>query len=158
MALVAAYNTSWLEDWKAVRSRIAQLRAQQERLVTNPADQAALIAAVPTFTMPQTEDKQRLAFRTGFNDQLKKARIRPKALKYLGKPRDQKELGVRFLRLQCTSHCKLSQVLDLLAHLNENPHLVSVEEFKIKIDARKRQEVELDMTVSTYVQKRKENS
>ena len=157
MALVAAYNSGWLEDWKAVRSRIAQLRAQQDRLVMNPADQASLIAAVPAFEMPQTEDKQRLAFRTRFNEQLKKAGIGPKALKYPGKPKDQRELGVRLLRLQCASHCKLSQVLDLLAHLNENPYLVSVEDFKITIDEKKREEVELDMKVSTYVRKRKES-
>jgi hypothetical protein len=41
-------------------------------------------------------------------------------------------------------------VLDLLARLNENPYLIGIEEFKIKVDPKKRHEVEFDLTVSTF--------
>ena len=44
----------------------------------------------------------------------------------------------------------LSQALDLLAKLNENPYLVGIEEFRLKIDPKKRSEVELNITVSTF--------
>ena len=37
----------------------------------------------------------------------------------------------------------------MLAKLNENPYLIGVEEFKIKVDPKKRAEVDLDLTVST---------
>jgi hypothetical protein len=43
-------------------------------------------------------------------------------------------------------------VLDFLARLNENPYLVGIEELKIKkVDPKKPQDVELDLTVSTFV-------
>jgi succinate dehydrogenase flavin-adding protein (antitoxin of CptAB toxin-antitoxin module) len=41
-------------------------------------------------------------------------------------------------------------VLDFLAQLNENPYLVGIEELKIKCDPKKRGEVELDLTVSSF--------
>jgi hypothetical protein len=44
------------------------------------------------------------------------------------------------------------QVLDFLERLNENPYLVGVEELKIKCDPKKRGEVELDLTVSTFAE------
>ena len=57
----------------------------------------------------------------------------------------------RLLRLKCHAKCEFRQVLDLLAGLKENPYLVGVEEFKIECGREKRQEVELDLTVSTFV-------
>ena len=43
-------------------------------------------------------------------------------------------------------------MLDFLARLNENPYLVGIEEFKIrKSDPKKPQDVDLDLTVSTFV-------
>ena len=42
-------------------------------------------------------------------------------------------------------------MLDLLANLKENPYLVGVEELRMRIDKKKPQEVDLDLTVSTFV-------
>ena len=51
----------------------------------------------------------------------------------------------------------LDQLLDFLSNLNENPYLVGVEELRIQCDTkeppekRKDKEIEIDLTVSTFV-------
>jgi hypothetical protein len=61
------------------------------------------------------------------------------------------QAGYKLLRLKCSAKCKFGQVLDLLVNLKENPYLVGVEEMRIKCDPKKPQEVQLDLTVSTFV-------
>jgi len=55
------------------------------------------------------------------------------------------------LRLKCSAKCRFTQVLDLLANLKENPYLVGIEELRIRCDSKKPQEVDLDLTVSTFI-------
>ena len=52
--------------------------------------------------------------------------------------------------MKCSGKCKFAQILDLLASLKENPYLVGIEEMRIKCDTKNRQEIELDLTVSTF--------
>jgi hypothetical protein len=53
--------------------------------------------------------------------------------------------------LKCSAKCRLTQVLDLLAGLNENPYLVGIEELRLRCDQQKPQAVEMELTVSTFV-------
>jgi hypothetical protein len=55
------------------------------------------------------------------------------------------------MRFQYTGKCKFEQVIDLLSHLNENPYLVAVEEIEMKCDPKKRQEMDLNLIVSSFV-------
>jgi hypothetical protein len=55
--------------------------------------------------------------------------------------------------LKCSAKCRFGQALDLLADLKDNPYLAGIEEFKMECDQKKRQDVKLDITVSTFVKK-----
>jgi hypothetical protein len=114
------------------------------------AQQAGLMSIVPTFEMPRSEEKQKFLFRDKFNEQLKKAGIKSEPLQIppVGRSR---QAGYKLLRLKSTGKAKFGQVLDLLAKLKENPYLVGIEEMRIQCDPKKRQEVELELTVSTFV-------
>ena len=66
-----------------------------------------------------------------------------------------KNAPYRVLRIKCKGKCKFDQLLDFLAALKENPYLVGVEELRIECDSKqppdKRQDIEVDLTVSTFV-------
>lgn len=148
--LVFALATEWLEHWGQVKKSLAAARADLEVINPSKAKQAGLLSIVPVFEMPQIEEKQKFLFRDKFDEQLKKAGIKNKPLQFLAVGKST-EAGYRLLRLQCSGKCRFGQVLDLLANLKENPYLVGIEEMRIKGDPKKRQEVELDLTVSTFV-------
>jgi len=59
--------------------------------------------------------------------------------------------GYKLLRLKCSAKCNFRQALDLLARLKENPYLVGIEELKIACDQKNRQDVKLDLMISTFV-------
>jgi len=109
-----------------------------------------LLSIVPAFEMPEKEETQRFLFRDKLNEQLKKAGIQNQPLQVASIGRSG-QAGYRLLRLKCSAKCRFTQVLDLLASLKENPYLVGVEELRIKCDSKKPQEVDLDLTVSTFV-------
>ena len=100
--------------------------------------------------MPEKEEVQKFLFRDKFNEQLKKAGIKSEPLQILRAAKSP-VAGYKLLRLKCSAKCKFGQALDLLANLKENPYLVGIEEFKIECDQKKRQDVKLDITVSTFV-------
>jgi hypothetical protein len=100
--------------------------------------------------MPEKEEIQKFLFRDKFNEQLKKAGIRSEPLQIL--PASKSPVArYQLLRLKCSAKCRFGQALDLLANLKDNPYLAGIEEFKIECDQKKRQDVELDITVSTFV-------
>ncbi|MCK5172459.1 MAG: hypothetical protein KAR47_03660, partial [Planctomycetes bacterium] len=115
------------------------------------AKQASLIARVPVFEMPKSEEPQRTAFRDAFNTQLKKAGIKIKSLKSLPVKRTALTGGYKKLMLQCSGQCGFSQVLNLLASLNSNPYFVGIEDIEMKVDSRNRNSMEVTLTVSTFV-------
>jgi hypothetical protein len=138
------------DRWAEARKSLALIRARLKAIDVDQARQAGLTSIVPVFEIPQVEEKQMLLFRDKLNEQLKKAGVSNKPLQVLPvtKPR---QGGYKMLRVKCSGNCKFEQALDLLAGLNENPYLAGIEEFKIKCDPKKRQDVELDFTVSTLV-------
>ena len=148
--VVFVFATKWLEHWAQARKSLAEVHAKLEDISVDKAKQAGLFSIVPVFEMPQAEQEQKFLFRDKLNEQLKKAGIKSKPLQVLPARKSQKA-GYKLLHLKCSAKCKFGQVLDLLASLKENPYLVGIEEMKIQCDPKKRQEVELDLTVSTFV-------
>jgi hypothetical protein len=148
--LVFLFATWWRDHWVKVRADKDKVKAQLDAISTDRVKQAGFTSIVPVFEMPVTEEKQKFLFRDKLNDQLKKAGIKSKPLQVLSTVKSP-QAGYKLLRLKCSTKCKFAQVLDLLARLNDNPYLVSVEEMRIKCDPKKRQDVDLDLTVSTFV-------
>ncbi len=136
--------------WAQLKEQIRIKEAQLDLIDVDKAKAAGIASIVPVFEMPEKEQAQKVRFRKVFTEQLKKAGIRTEPLKVI--PTKRLLLpNYRLMNFQCSAKCRFTQVLDLLARLNENPHLVGIEEFKIKCDKSKPQDVELDLTVSTAV-------
>lgn len=145
--------TDWLGHWGQMRKSLAEKRAKFKSISVSEAKRAGLRAIVPVFEMPRAYEEQKYPFRDKLYEQLKDAGIKYESLQFLPLERSRFGDGYRLLRLQCRrGKCNFGQVLDLLARLNENRYLVGVEELKIKCNPEKRQEFELDLTVSTFVE------
>jgi hypothetical protein len=142
------YGSDWFAHWEQIRIEGSVLKSKLETIDVGEAKQKGLLALVPTFEKPLEQEEQQFLFRDAFNEQLKKAGIKNEPLQIQANRRSPLT-GYKSLHLVCKAKCKFSQALDLLAKLNENPYLVGVEEFKIKVDPKKRTEVELNLTVST---------
>lgn len=150
--LVFVLATHWFGHWAKVRKSLTVARAELKLINPSIAKQQGLLSIVPVFEMPQSEEKQKFLFRDKLNEQLKKARIKSESLQVLPTVKLRRKLDYKLLRLKChRGKGKFGQVLDLLAGLNENPYLVGIEELRIKCNPKKPQEVELDLTVSTFV-------
>ncbi len=148
--LVFVFASEWLGHWAQARKSLAELKDKLELLDVGKAKQAGLMSIVPVFDMPEKEETQKFLFRDKLNEQLKKAGISSKPLQVVSTGKST-QAGYRLLRLKCSAKCRFGQVLDLLASLKENPYLVGIEEMRIKCDPKKPQEVDLDLTVSTFV-------
>jgi hypothetical protein len=145
-----ALATEWLGHWKKARNSRAGIENKLEVITIDETKRAGLMSIVPVFEMPQKEETQKYLFRDKFNEQLSNARIKSEPLQILP-PTKSPVAGYRLLRLKCSAKCNFGQALDLLAGLKENPYLVGIEELKIQCDEKKRQDVKLDLTISTFV-------
>ena len=141
--------------WQQVRANLKVLQSKMNDIGPSKAQQAALAAVVPVFDTPQPEDKQKFLFRDKLYEQIKKAGINnidPLSFLTAQKRVD----SYKTLLIKCKGKCKFDQLLDFLATVKENPYLMGVEELRIQCDTKqppeKRQEVEIDLTVSTLVQ------
>jgi hypothetical protein len=148
--LVVMFGTKWFDHWNQIKTSLTQMKVKLDVVDVGKAKQAGLMSIVPTFEMPESEEKQIFLFRNKLNEQLKKAGIKSEPLQTLPVGRSQ-QAGYKLLRLKSTGKAKFGQVLDLLATLKENPYLVGIEEMRIQCDPKKREEVELELTVSTFV-------
>jgi hypothetical protein len=146
------FGTKWIDDWRRVRESLSQSQAKLKDLEADAAKQAGLLSLVPVFEPPQEEDVQKFLFRDKLHEQLKKAGINPEPLQFLPVRKVENQ---KVLKIQCKGKCKFDQLLDLLASLKENPYLVGIEELKVDCDTKqppdKRQDVEIALTVSTFV-------
>ncbi len=147
-----AFVTDWLGKWKAARGTTGEITKQLNAINVKETERARLMSIVPVFEMPEKEEIQKFLFRDKFNEQLKKAGIRSEPLQIIPAPKSP-VAGYGLLRLKCSAKCRFGQALDLLADLKDNPYLAGIEEFKMECDQKKRQEVKLDITVSTFVKK-----
>jgi hypothetical protein len=148
--LVFAFGTEGLDIWKKSRSSQAKITDSLKAINVKDAERVKLMSIVPVFEMPEKEEKQKFLFRDKFNEQLKNAGIKSEPLQVLPTKNSRVD-GYKLLCLKCSAKCSLRQALDLLANLKENPYLVGIEELKIECDQKKRQDVKLDLTISTFV-------
>jgi len=148
--LVFWFASKWHDRWKEARVSLAAVKDKLELIDVDKAKRTGLTSIVPVFEMPEDEETQKFLFRDKLTEQLKKAGIKNQPLQVvsIGKSR---QAGYRLLSMKCSAKCRFTQVLDLLASLKENPYLVGVEELRMRIDKKKPQEVDLDLTVSTFV-------
>lgn len=114
------------------------------------AKQAGIMSIVPKFEMPIEEEDQKFLFLDKLTEQFKKAGIKNQPLEVASKTTSKKD-GYQLLRLKCSATCRLTQALDFLANLKDNPYLVGIEELRLRTDKKKPQEVAMDLTVSTFV-------
>lgn len=155
-AIVAlSFGLKGLDRWEAARTSLKSARAKLDDVVIDETKQAGLLSIVPVLEMPQPEEKQKFLFRERLHEQLKKAGVKTEPLTILSSRR-KAGISYRIMRIRCTGKCKFEQLLDFLAALPENPYLVGVEELRVDCDATKppdqRQDVDIDLTVSTFVQ------
>lgn len=156
VAIVALkFGLDGLDRWREVRTSLKSARTKLDEVVIDETKQAGLLSIVPVLEMPQLEEKQKFLFRDRLHEQLKKAGIKTEPLTILA-GRKKAGLPYKILRIKCSGKCKFEQLLDFLAVLPENPYLVGIEELRLDCDATKpadkRKEVEIDLTVSTFVQ------
>jgi len=156
VAIVALkFGLDGLDRWRKVRTSLESARTKLDDVVIDETKQAGLRSIVPVLEMPELEEKQKFLFRDRLHEQLKKAGIKTEPLTILA-GRKKAGLPYKILRIKCSGKCKFEQLLDFLAVLQENPYLVGIEELRLDCDATKpadkRKEVEIDLTVSAFVQ------
>lgn len=155
LILLFVLGSKWHDRWAAAKTKDAALKAKLNVIDIDKIKQAGLTSIVPAFEMPTVEDEQSFLFRDKLSEQFKKAGIKNKPL-LVQASRKSPRTGYDLLLVKCNAKCTFSQVLDFLAKLNENPYLVGIEEFRIKKgDQKKPQELELDLTVSTFARQTK---
>lgn len=150
------YGSKGYDRWSQARATLAAAKRKLNEVETDKSRQIALATIVPVAEIPQVEDKQKFLFRDKLYEQLKAAGIKAEPLQFLPlrKPRG---LSYRVIKIKCKGKCKFDQLLEFLANLKENPYLVGVEELRIQCDTkeppekRKDKEIEIDLTVSTFV-------
>ena len=147
--LVFVFGSAAHDRWTKAKANAAVLRTKLDAIDVDKARQAGLMSIVPVFEMPQVQEEQKFLFRDKLSEQFKSAGIRNKPLQ-LQTGRKSPLSGYKLLLVKCSATCQFTQVLDFLSKLNENPYLVGIEELKIKCDPKKRGQVDLDLTVSTF--------
>ncbi len=135
---------------KKAQTSTALLNNKLELIDVDKAKRAGLKSIVPKFEMPIGEEDQKFLFQDKLTEQFKKAGIKNQPLQVASKTTSKKD-GYQLLRMKCSATCKLTQALDFLANLKDNPYLVGIEELRLRIDKKKPQEVAMDLTVSTFV-------
>ena len=135
---------------KKAQASTALLNNKLDLIDVDKAKQSGLVSIVPKFEMPIEEEDQKFLFVDKLTEQFKKAGIKNQPLQVASKTTSKKD-GYQLLRLKCSATCRLTQALDLLANLKDNPYLVGIEELRLRIDKKKPQEVAMDLTVSTFV-------
>ena len=147
--LLFVFGSSLYGRWNEAKKNLAELENKLELIDLNDAKSAGLKSIVPVFEMPAEKETQKFLFLEELNRQLQSLRITSKPLQEVtgGKSPDPK---YKLLRLKCSvSNCRFDQVLDLLANLKQNPYLLGIEEMRIKCDSKNRQQVDLELTIST---------
>jgi len=148
--LVFWLATKGYDRWKEARTSLAEVKNKLELIDVDRAKRSGLLSIVPVFEMPKEEETQRVLFINKLTEQFKNAGIKNEPLQVVSVGKSQ-QAGYRLLRMKCSAKCRFTQALDLLASLKENPYLVGVEELRMRIDKKKPQEVDLDLTVSTFI-------
>ena len=152
-ALILLYSyvlAPWAQDWSRTRASIAANRKIVNLLAGSVNRRLNQATIVPVLEMPVTTEKQQHLFKTSFNKQLLGAGIQARSLQYVTTGRTPNSLGYTVSKLKCDAKCNMSQALRLLGSLAENPYLLGVEELRLSCDTRRRDDITLSITVSTF--------
>jgi len=147
--ILFVFGSAWRDSWAKAKKNAAELESKLSAIDAGKAKQTALMSLVPAFEMPQAEEDQKFLFRDKLTEQLKKAGINHAPLQ-IQTGRKSAQADYKLLLVKCDAKCRFSQLLDFLARLDENPYLVGIEELRMKVDPKNRQEIQLDLTVSTF--------
>ncbi len=139
-----------IQDWRATKAQIAANRKIVDSLAGNVGRRINQASIMPVLEMPVTTEKQQHLFKTSFNKQLTDAGIQAKSLQYVTTGKTPNNLGFTVSKLKCDAKCNMQQVVRLLGSLPENPYLLGIEELRISCDPKKREEITLSITVSTF--------
>ncbi len=143
--VLLVFGSAWRDSWAKAKEEAAVLDSKLKAIDAGKTRQTA----VPVFEMPQAEEEQKFLFRDKLSEQLKKAGIKHSPLQ-IQSGRKIAEVGYKLLLVKGNAKCRFSQLLDFLSGLDENPYLVGIEDLRIKVDAKNRQQIDLDFTVSTF--------
>lgn len=113
--------------------------------------QAGLYKIVPVFEIPEKEDIPGSNFQKKFIEQLKKAGVKFTVLNLLTMSSKTNAGGFKTRDIHCKGKCTFGQAMDLVALLYENPWFVGIKEFKVECNPKKRSEMDLTITVSTFI-------
>ena len=148
--LIFVFALEGHDRWNQAKQLSSQLEMKLDNIDLDKAKRSGLTSIVPVFEMPVEKETQRFLFRDRFNEQLTNARIKSQPIQEV--PGGKSPVaGYELLRLKCSGKCRFEQILNLLADLKNNPYLVGIEEMRIKKDAKNKNQVEFDLTVSTLV-------
>lgn len=157
-ALILAYAAfGYLyKDYKKTKTALDAAKGRFKSIAVNAdgslnAKQAGLFSIVPVFEIREAEDNPGDKFRKKFMEQLKECDIKFTSLDFLPMSGSKSKTGYKTLKLQCKAKCKFGQAMELIAALYENPWFLGIEDFKVECNPKKRTEMELTMTVSTFV-------
>ena len=134
--------------WQDVRQSLERTWLELNSIVSS--DSHKRNEAVPKFKMPETEEKQKLLFRDRLKEQFDKAGVNCQPLR-VSRAVKGKAAGYKLMRVKCVGKGNIAQVMDLLTNLKDNEYLAGIEEIKISCNEKNRQEVEVQLTVSTFV-------
>lgn len=148
--IVFLIGNSVYNRWTKAKDSTDLLNDKLELIDVDKAKRSGLVSIVPKFEMPVEEEEQKFLFVDKLTEQFKKAGIKNQPLQVVSKSKS-KMAGYQLLKLKCSAKCRLTQVLDLLANMKDNPYLVGIEELRMRKDKKKPQDVDLDITVSTLV-------
>ena len=131
------------------KSRFSSVTPKSDGALTPK--QAGLYSVVPVFEIPKKEDIPGETCRKKFMEQLRDAKVnfRDVILQPMSSKRN--ACGFRKRNLHCKGKCSFAQAVDLLAKLYENPWFVGLEEFKIECNPKNRSQMDLTITISTFI-------
>ena len=144
-------------QWGSEKVIIANAEAKLKLIpeVDNAGDKAklaGLMGVVPIVDIPNDEESQRILFRNVLDGQLKRINFKVKSgPSYVSGIKTHSGTGYGVLKLQFRGTCGYTQLLDLIANLNSNPHYVGIEELKFSVDEKNASQMDVTMVVSTFV-------
>lgn len=113
--------------------------------------QARYYKKVPVYKLPQEEKIPGETFRLEFLKLLRDCKINFTVLNHLPMSSKKNAAGFRTRNIHCKGKCSFQQAVDLLAKLYETPRFVGIEDFKIECNPKNRSQMELAITVSTFI-------
>lgn len=140
----------WVADWQQTRAAIATNWKTIDSLGGSVSRRTNQASVVPTLTMPTTTEKQQHLFKTSVNKQLTDAGIQVKSVQYVTVGKTANSLGFTVSKLKCDGKCNMQQAMKFLGGLAENPYLLGIEEVRLSCDPKKRDEITLSVTLSTF--------